>query len=88
MSEVKTVVKTLTGTVVSNKMDKTIMVQISRKVKHLLYEKYIKRTTRLMAHDEDNQCNEGDVVIIEASRPISKNKSWKLQKIVLQKQEI
>ena len=69
-------------------MDKTISVQVSRKVKHPLYEKYIKRSTKFMAHDENNECNEGDVVVIEASRPLSKNKSWKLQKVVSKTQEI
>jgi small subunit ribosomal protein S17 len=74
--------------VVSNKMDKTISVQVSRKVKHPLYEKYIKRSTKFMAHDENNECNEGDVVVIESSRPISKNKTWKLQKVVSKSKEI
>jgi small subunit ribosomal protein S17 len=53
-----------------------------------LYEKYIKRSTKFMAHDENNECNEGDVVIIESSRPLSKNKSWKLQKVVSKSQKI
>ena len=75
MSETQKTAKTVTGEVVSNKMDKTISVQVSRKVKHPLYEKYIKRSTKFMAHDENNECNEGDVVVIEASRPLSKNKS-------------
>ncbi len=88
MSEIQKTAKTVTGEVTSNKMDKTISVQVSRKVKHPLYEKYIKRSTKLLAHDENNECNEGDVVIIEASRPISKNKSWKLQKVVSKTQEI
>lgn len=88
MSEIKKITKTLVGEVISNKMNKTIMVQVSRKVKHLLYEKYIKRSTKLMAHDENNQCNEGDVVVIESFRPISKNKSWKVQKIVSKKLEV
>lgn len=88
MSETQKTAKTVTGEVTSNKMDKTISVQVSRKVKHPLYEKYIKRSTKLLAHDENNECNEGDVVVIEASRPISKNKSWKLQKVVSKSQEI
>jgi small subunit ribosomal protein S17 len=88
MSETQKTTKTVTGEVVSNKMDKTISVQVSRKVKHPLYEKYIKRSTKIMAHDENNECNEGDVVVIEASRPLSKNKSWKLQKVVSKTQEI
>lgn len=80
--------KTLTGRVVSTKMDKTVSVLIQRTVKHPLYEKYIRRSTKLLAHDEDNECNEGDVVIIESSRPLSKRKSWRLQKIVTRAQEI
>lgn len=74
--------RTLTGTVTSNKMDKTIAVLIERRVKHPLYGKYIRRSTRLLAHDESNECNQGDVVVIQVSRPISKNKSWRLQRIV------
>ena len=88
MSETQNTAKTVTGEVVSNKMDKTISVQVSRKVKHPLYEKYIKRSTKFMVHDENNECNEGDVVVIESSRPLSKNKSWKLQKVVSKSQEI
>lgn len=80
--------KTLTGQVVSRKMDKTMSVLISRTVKHPLYEKYIRRSTKLLAHDENNECNEGDVVVIESSRPISKRKSWRLQKIVTKAQEL
>jgi small subunit ribosomal protein S17 len=88
MSETQKTAKTVTGEVVSNKMDKTISVRVSRKVKHPLYEKYINRSTKFMAHDENNECNEGDMVVIEASRPLSKNKSWKLQKVVSKSQEI
>jgi small subunit ribosomal protein S17 len=88
MSETQKTVKTLTGRVVSSKMDKTIAVLIPRTVKHSLYEKYMKRSTKLLAHDENNECQEGDVVIIEASRPISKQKSWRVQKVVTKTQEI
>lgn len=84
MSESKRSAKTLAGEVVSSKMDKTISVRVSRKVKHPLYEKYVRRSTKFMAHDEDNECNEGDLVLIEESRAISKHKSWKLHKIVRQ----
>ena len=80
--------KTLTGRVVSNKMDKTVAVLIQRTVKHPLYEKYIKRSTKLLAHDEKNECKEGDMVVIESSRPISKRKAWRLQKVVTRAQEI
>ncbi len=74
-------VRTLTGTVVSNKMDKSIKVLIERKVKHPLYGKFIKKSTRILAHDEENKCQIGDVVTIAESRPISKNKSWVLHSI-------
>ncbi len=88
MSTEKAQVKTVTGTVVSNKMDKTISVLIERTVKHPLYGKYLRRSTKLMAHDEANECNEGDIVVIEASRPLSKNKSWRLQKVVSKAQVV
>tara|TARA_B100001250_G_scaffold327399_1_gene291599 strand:+ start:2040 stop:2306 length:267 start_codon:yes stop_codon:yes gene_type:complete len=74
--------KAVTGTVISSKMDKTISVCIDRTIKHPLYGKYIKRSTKVMVHDEVNECNEGDIVIIESSRPLSKNKSWRLQKVI------
>ena len=82
MSEENKPAKTVTGTVVSNKMDKTISVRVERTVKHPLYGKYVRRSTKYMAHDESNECGEGDVVVIESTRPISKNKSWRLQKVV------
>ena len=80
--------KTVSGTVVSNKMDKTISVLVERKVKHPLYGKFMRRSTKLMAHDEANECNEGDVVVIESSRPLSKNKTWRLQKVVSKAQVV
>ena len=82
MSDENLKTKTVTGTVTSSRMDKTISVCIERTVKHPLYGKYIRRSTKVMAHDEVNECGEGYVVIIESSRPLSKNKSWRLQKIV------
>ena len=88
MSESGKSTRTLTGTVVSNKMEKSIAVDIGRTVKHPLYGKYIRRTTRLLAHDENNECNEGDMVIIESSRPISKNKAWRLHSILSRAQEV
>lgn len=88
MSTEQTQAKTVTGTVTSNKMDKTISVMVERKVKHPLYGKFIRRSTKLMAHDEANECNEGDVVVIEASRPLSKNKTWRLQKVVSKAQVV
>lgn len=83
MSEQENATRTITGRVVSNKMDKTITVLVERKVKHPIYGKFIKRSTKLHAHDEQNLCNEGDVVIIATSRPISKSKSWVLDKVVV-----
>ena len=82
MSETKSIPRTLTGTVVSTKMDRSISVSIERLVRHPVYDKYVRRSTKLLAHDENNECNEGDLVIIESTRPISKRKSWRLQKIV------
>jgi small subunit ribosomal protein S17 len=75
-------VRAVTGRVISNKMHKTITVLVERTVKHPKYGKYIKRSTKLHAHDEDNVCQEGDVVSIEQCRPLSKTKSWRLHKIV------
>ena len=69
------------GTVVSNEMDKTISVLVERRIKHPLYGKYIKRSKKIHAHDEENQCQEGDLVTIEETRPTSKTKSWKLSSI-------
>ncbi|WP_066967190.1 30S ribosomal protein S17 [Microbulbifer sp. Q7] len=74
--------RTLTGKVVSDKMDKTITVLIERRVKHPIYGKIVSKSTKLKAHDENNDCGIGDVVTIEESRPLSKSKSWSLQTIV------
>jgi len=74
--------RTISGRVVSNKMDKTITVLIERKVKHPLYGKFIRRSTKVHAHDEDNVCKEGDTVIIKQCRPLSKSKNWDLVKVV------
>ncbi len=70
------------GLVVSDKMNKSIMVAIKRQVKHPIYGKFVKRTTRLMAHDENNDANVGDTVRIMETRPLSKNKRWRLVEIV------
>ncbi len=78
MSEQAQVSRSVTGRVVSDKMDKTVTVLIERKEPHPLYKKYIKRSTKLQAHDENNECNEGDLVTIEQCRPLSKSKSWML----------
>ncbi|MBJ38258.1 MAG: 30S ribosomal protein S17 [Gammaproteobacteria bacterium] len=80
MSE-ENVGRTASGTVVSNKMDKTITVLVERRVKHPLYGKYIKRSKKIHAHDEENVCGEGDLVTITETRPISKSKSWKLTSV-------
>ncbi len=74
--------RTVTGKVVSNKMDKTITVMIERRVKHPVYGKYITRSSKVHAHDESNQCGIGDTVVVAESRPISKSKSWKLMEVV------
>ncbi|HRY16367.1 MAG: 30S ribosomal protein S17 [Candidatus Competibacteraceae bacterium] len=74
--------RTLTGRVTSNKMDKTITVVIERLVKHPVYGKYIRRTTKVHAHDERNECREGDLVTIKQCRPLSKTKSWMLVSVV------
>jgi len=81
MSE-ETKVRTITGRVVSNKMDKTITVLVERVVKHPVYGKYIKRSTKMMAHDEQNTCQEGDIVAITSCRPMSKNKTFKLVQVL------
>ena len=78
MSEQVSVKRTLTGRVVSDKMDKTVVVLIERKVPHPEYGKYVKRSTKLHAHDEKNECKIGDVVSISESRPYSKTKSWEV----------
>tara|TARA_B100000767_G_scaffold260997_1_gene272144 strand:- start:370 stop:624 length:255 start_codon:yes stop_codon:yes gene_type:complete len=70
------------GVVASNKMDKSIVVTIERKVKHGLYGKFVKKTSRFVAHDEQNTCNEGDTVKIMETRPISKSKNWRLVEII------
>ncbi|HIG07505.1 MAG: 30S ribosomal protein S17 [Methylococcales bacterium] len=82
MSENNQSVRITTGRVVSNKMDKTVTISIERLVKHPVYNKYIKRSTKLMAHDENNECQEGDLVSVTASRPLSKNKKWVLVEVL------
>jgi len=74
--------KERTGVVVSNKMDKSIVVAVKRKFKHPIYGKYINKTKKLMAHDEENTCNIGDTVRISETRPLSKNKTWRLVEII------
>ena len=80
MAEIKA--RTLSGRVVSDKMDKTVTVLVERRVKHPVYGKIINRSTKIKAHDEQNQCREGDMVIIAETRPISKSKAWRLIDVV------
>ena len=82
MAEERNLRKTRVGKVVSNKMDKTIVVAIADNVKHPLYKKTIKRTTKLKAHDENNICNIGDRVEIMETRPLSKDKRWRLVNVI------
>ena len=82
MSEVKTSERSKMGRVISNKADKTVTVLLERQVKHPLYGKYIKRSSKIKAHDEDNACQEGDTVRIVECRPLSKWKSWRVAEIV------
>ena len=82
MSTTDKVKRTKTGRVVSNKADKTVTVLLERQVKHPLYGKYIKRSTKVHAHDEENSCGEGDLVTISECRPLSKTKSWRVVEIL------
>ena len=82
MSEQAKNTRTVTGRVVSDKMDKSVTVLVERKVAHPIYGKYVKRSTKLHAHDENNECKMGDTVSIEECRPLSKTKSWTLVKVL------
>jgi len=82
MSEQAAENRTLQGRVVSDKMDKTITVMVERRVKHPLYGKFVRRSTKVHAHDENNECRVGDVVVVEQCRPLSKTKTWKFTKLV------
>lgn len=79
--------QTITGKVVSNKMNKTIVVQVERKVKHPLYGKYVRRFSKMYVHDEENACQAGDVVVIQQTRPLSKLKRWKLVEILRREEQ-
>jgi small subunit ribosomal protein S17 len=74
--------KTQTGVVISDKMDKTVVVQVDRLVKHPVYKKYVRRRAKYKAHDENNSCQKGDRVVIRESRPLSKTKRWQVSQIV------
>jgi len=82
MSTVEKMKRTQVGRVVSDRMNKTVTVLIERQVKHALYGTYMKRSTKVHAHDEENSCAEGDKVMIEECRPLSKNKSWRVVEIL------
>jgi small subunit ribosomal protein S17 len=82
MSEESKLVRTLTGQVVSDKMDKSAVVMVERKVRHPLYGKYIRRSTKMHVHDANNECRQGDTVTIQQCRPMSKTKSWALLEVV------
>jgi small subunit ribosomal protein S17 len=82
MSEESKLIRTLTGQVVSDKMDKSAVVLVERKVRHPLYGKYVRRSTKLHVHDANNECRQGDTVTIQQCRPLSKTKSWTLLEVV------
>ena len=82
MSEQKKTSRTVQGRVISNRMDKTITVLVERLEEHPLYGKYVRRSTKLHAHDEANECREGDWVAIEECRPYSKTKSWRVTRVL------
>lgn len=82
MSENEKTLRTVEGRVVSNKMQKTVTVLVERQIKHALYGKYIRRSTKLHAHDEEGACKEGDVVRVSECRPLSKTKNWRVVEIV------
>jgi len=82
MEETRNLRKERIGVVVSNKMDKSIVVMIERRMKHPIYGKFVKKSTKLMAHDENNECGIGDTVRIMETRPLSKNKCWRLVEII------
>ncbi|SVA41003.1 uncharacterized protein METZ01_LOCUS93857 [marine metagenome] len=88
MNDSNSVKRALTGKVVSNSRDKTISVLVERRVRHPIYKKYIKRSTKVHAHDENNECGLGDVVRVTESKPFSKTKSWALVEIVEKSVEI
>lgn len=84
MSDEKKIQRSLQGRVVSDKMDKTVVVLIERYVRHALYGKYVRRSTKLHVHDSDNRSHEGDIVRIRQTRPFSKTKSWVLEEVIEQ----
>lgn len=88
MTEVAKTARTISGKVVSNKMEKSIVVLVERREKHPIYGKYVRRSSKIHAHDENNQCRIGDVVTIQETRPVSKTKAWKLVDVVERAAEV
>lgn len=86
-TERKRLKKTLEGIVISNRMEKSVVVRVERSVRHKLYLKTIRKSTKFMAHDEENKCRVGDRVLIRETRPISKNKCWRVVTILVQHQQ-
>jgi small subunit ribosomal protein S17 len=84
MSETKIARKTKIGSVISNKMDKSVVVQVNRRIRHKLYGKFMRKRVKYMADDPNNICNVGDLVLIEECRPLSKNKRWRVRSVVEQ----
>ena len=84
MSETKIARKTKIGSVISNKMDKSVVVQVDRRIRHKLYGKFMRKRVKYMADDPNNICNIGDLVLIEECRPLSKNKRWRVRSVVEQ----
>ena len=82
VAEASKVVRTLQGRVISDRMEETVTALVERRIKHPLYKKYIRRSTKLHVHDESNECRMGDTVLISECRPLSKTKSWRLERIV------
>lgn len=88
MDEKTKTARSATGRVISNKMHKTITVQVDRRIRHPLYGKIVTRRSKLHAHDEGNECKQGDLVLIEECRPLSKTKTWRLVKVLERSREI
>ncbi len=88
MDEKTKTARSATGRVISNKMNKTITVQVDRRIRHPRYGKFVTRRTKLHAHDEGNECKQGDLVEIEECRPLSKTKAWRLVKVLERAREV
>jgi small subunit ribosomal protein S17 len=82
------IIRSVTGRVTSNKMDKTITVQVERRLQHPVYGKFLTKRSKLHAHDENNECKEGDLVEIQECRPLSKTKTWRLVKVIERAREV